>query len=304
MTMRHFTDAELAGLISIPEAAEALKRAFEAYARGDATAQPRQTIGTGVEISTMSAVLPGAGYCAAKVYTRIGSSYSFVILLFSATDGRILASFDAGELTKLRTAAVTGLAAQQMARKDARRLVVFGSGRQAGAHLSVLPKMFDFESIEIVSRGDAAAFCERMSRETGVKVTQATAEEALAHGNFVVTTTRSKTPLFTAALVKEGTFIGAVGSAVPHAAEIGPDVIERCDLIAVEALDHAEHEAGDLIQAAAAGALDWSRLTTLGEIFLGRATGRQSDDDITFFKSVGSALEDVAVAALAYNKLS
>ena len=291
-------------LISVPEAVAALKTAFEAHARGEATAQPRHTVGSGVEISTMSAVLPGAGYCAAKVYTRIGSQYSFVILLFSASDGKILASFDAGELTKLRTAAVTGLAAQHMARKDARRLVMFGSGRQAGAHLTVLPQMFDFESIQVVSRGDAGDFCERMSRETRRRVTQASTEDALASSNFIVTTTRSVKPLFPAEQVREGTFIGAVGSAVPHAAEIGPDVIRRCGRIAVEALDHAEHEAGDLIQAASAGALDWSRVTTLGDIFLGRAAGRAASNEITFFKSVGSALEDVAVAALAYNKLT
>ena len=252
----------------------------------------------------MSAVLPAAGYCAAKVYTRIGSQYSFVILLFTASDGRILASFDAGELTKLRTAVVSGLGGQLLARKDARRLVVFGSGRQAGAHLHVIPKMFDFDSIEVVSRGDARAFCEHMTSEIGQPVKQATAADALARGDFVVTTTRSPTPLFAADAVREGTFIAAVGSAVPRAAEIGADVIRRCDVIAVEALDHAEHEAGDLMQAAAAGALDWSRVTTLGDMLLGRAAARTSDREITLFKSVGSALEDVAVAALAYQKLT
>ena len=302
--MHHYSDQQLKGLIPVPDAVAALESAFAAYARGGATAQPRHTIGRGeVEISTMSAIVPGSGYCAAKVYTRMTSSYSFIVLLFSAGDGRILATFDAGELTKLRTAAVSGLAARYMARKDSRRLAVFGSGRQAGAHIAVLPKMLDVESIDVVSRGDASAFCERMSEETGVRVAQARMEDALSRADMIVTTTRSVTPLFRAELLREGVFVAAVGSAVPAAAEIGPDTIGRCDRIAVEALDHAEHEAGDLIQAVDAGALQWDRVLTLGELVTGRAVGRASDREITFFKSVGSALEDVAVAALAYERL-
>jgi ornithine cyclodeaminase len=303
--MRHYSDQELKGLISVPEAASALEAAFAAYARSEAKAQPRNTIGSGgVEISTMSAILPASRYCAAKVYTRMSSRYSFVVLLFSAEDGRILATFDAGELTKLRTAAVSGLAARYMARKNARRLVVFGSGRQAGAHIAVLPRMLEVEHIDVVSRGDAAAFCERMAEEAGMSVTQARMEDALARADMILTATRSVTPLFRADQLRDGVFIAAVGSAVPTAAEIGPDVIRRCDRIAVEARDHAGHEAGDLIQAVESGALQWDRVLTLGDIVIGRDSGRVSDRGITLFKSVGSALEDVAVAALAYEKLT
>jgi ornithine cyclodeaminase len=302
--LRHYADQELQGLITVPEAVHALEAAFAAHARGETSVLARQTIGTGVEISTMSAILPAAGYCAAKVYTRIAGQFSFVVLLFSASDGRILASFDAGELTKLRTAAVSGIAARYMARSQARRLTVFGSGRQARAHLDVLPAMLHLDRIDVVSRGDAREFCERSCAEIGVPVSQATAQEALAHADIVITTTRSVTPLFGAGLLREGTFIAAIGSGAPHAAELGPDVIERCDRIVVEALDHAQHEAGDLIQAERAGALDWACVATLGDLVIGASTGRAAEREITLFKSVGSALEDVAVAALAYEKLS
>jgi ornithine cyclodeaminase len=190
-----------------------------------------------------------------------------------------------------------------MARKDARRLAVFGSGRQADAHISVLPQMFNLERIDVVSRTDASAFCERMSGEVGMRVTQARMEDAVSGADIIVTATRSTTPLFPAERLREGVFIAAVGSAVPSAAEIGPDTIERCGRIAVEALDHAQHEAGDLMQAVECGALQWNRVLTLGDIVVGASAGRASDQEITFFKSVGSALEDVAVAALAYEKL-
>lgn len=301
--MLHYSDDQLRGLVRVDEAVAALEAAFAAYARGEATAQARHTIGSGLEISTMSAILPGSGYCAAKVYTRRQSQYSFVVLLFDANTGRIVATLDAGELTKLRTAAVSGIAARLLARRNPRHLAVFGSGRQAGAHVDVLSQMFAFETIDVVSRGDARPFCERMSQQIGRPVTHASIDAALARADVVVTTTRAAQPLFAAGQVRPGTCIVAVGSAVPRAAEIGPDTIERCDRIAVEAMDHAMHEAGDLIQAAAAGRLDWTRVTTLGDLVTGRAPGRTSDDEITLFKSVGSALEDVAVAALAYEKL-
>src|SRR4051794_3360772 len=171
--MLHYSDEQLRGLIPINDAVAALEAAFAAYARGEATAQPRHTIGAGLEISTMSAILPGSGYCAAKVYTRRQSQYSFVVLLFDASTGQILATLDAGELTKLRTAAVSGIAARRMARANPRHLAIFGSGRQAAAHLDVLPKMFDLHGVDVVSRGDAGAFCDRMSKQIGITVTQA-----------------------------------------------------------------------------------------------------------------------------------
>lgn len=303
--MRHYSDRDLKGLVTLPEAVAVLEAAFAALARSEASVQMRFTTASGaVQLSTMAAILPHAGYCASKVYTRIGNQYSFVILLFSAKDGRLLATFDAGELTKLRTAAVSCLAARYMARPDARTLVVFGSGRQAEAHLTTLPSMFAFESIQVVSRGDARAFVERIGAEIALPVTQAAAEDALPKADIIVTATRSAVPLFGGELLKEGCFISAVGSAVPQNAELGADTIRRCNRIAVEAIDHAQHEAGDLVQAAAAGALSWDAVMTLGDMAIGNARGRVSDREITLFKSVGCALEDVAVAGVAYEKLS
>ena len=303
--MRHYSDPELKGLVSLPEAVAALEAAFAALARAEASVQMRFTTTSGaIQLSTMAAILPHAGYCSSKVYTRIGNQYSFVILLFSAEDGRLLATFDAGELTKLRTAAVSCLAAKYMARPDARTLVVFGTGRQAEAHLTALPIMFAFESIHVVSRGDAREFVERIGAEIGRPITQAAPGDALPQADIIVTATRSAVPLFRGELLQEGCFVAAVGSAVPQNAELGADTVRRCDRIAVEAIDHAQHEAGDLVQAAAAGVLTWEAVMTLGDLAIGKVRGRVSDHEITLFKSVGCVLEDVAVAAVAYEKLS
>src|SRR5688572_24578280 len=100
--MRHYSNHELAGLVSTHEAIDALAPAFAALAEGSAQVQVRMaTVSGSLRLNTMAAIVPDSGYCAVKVYTAIGTRYSFVILLFSAEDGRVLATFDAAELTKV-----------------------------------------------------------------------------------------------------------------------------------------------------------------------------------------------------------
>ena len=302
--MRHYSNQDLAGLVSVEEAVNALAPAFRALAVGTAQVQLRMaTVSGSLRLNTMAAIAPESGYCAAKVYTAMGTQYSFVILLFSAKDGRLLATFDAGELTKLRTAAVTCLAAKFMAKPSSSVLTVFGTGTQAAGHAEALVQVLPIDRIQIVSRGDASAFVGRTAATTGVAVKQATAEEGARTADVIVTATRATKPLFRGQWVRDGCFIAAVGSALPTNAEIDAETILRCGHIVVEAMDHAQHEAGDLIHAHKAGAFDWEKATTLGEILLGKATGRGSDSEITLFKSVGCALEDVVIAALAYEKL-
>lgn len=283
---------------------DALASAFRELARGEATIQSRiPTVSGGLRINTMAAILPGKGYCGAKVYTSSGGSFSFIILLFSMTDGRILATFDARALTRLRTAAVSSLAAKHLARSDSANLAIFGTGFQAAGQVAALVRVLPVETVRVVSRGDARSFIEYVREETGVAAMQVGAEEAARSADVIVTATRSSVPLFQGHLVQEGCFIAAIGSAVPSAAEIDAATVSRCSKIVVEAIDHARHEAGDLIQAERAAAFSWGQATALGDLLLGKARGRDSDSEITLFKSVGCALEDIAVAALAYEKL-
>ena len=281
-----------------------LAAAFGELARGEAAVQLRMpTVSGGMRLNTMAAILPGKGYCGAKVYTALGSRFSFVVLLFSLADGRMLATFDAGELTRLRSAAVSALAARCLARGNSANLTVFGTGAQAAGQVAALVQVLPIRTVRVVSRGKAVPFVERVGKETGVAAMQVGAEEGVEAADVIVTATRSYTPLFQGRLVREGCFIAAVGSAMPEAAEIDATTISRCSKVAVEALDHARHEAGDLIQAERAGAFSWNQAITLGDLLLGKARGRESDSEITLFESVGCALEDVAVAALAYEKL-
>lgn len=302
--MRHYSDPELVGLVSFQEAMQSLAAAFGELARGEAAIQSRTpTDAGGLRLNTMAAILPRQGYCGAKVYTSFRNHFSFVVLLFSLEDGRILASFDAGELTALRTAAVSALAARYLARTDAANLTVFGTGPQAASHVAALVQLLPIRVVRVVSRGDATSFLERIGEKTGTSAMQVDIKEGVQAADVIVTATRSSTPLFDGRLVSEGCFIAAVGSAVPRAAEIDASTVSRCSKVVVEVLDHAQREAGDLIQAERSGAFCWTQAITLGDLLVGAARGRESDSEITLFDSVGCALEDVAMAALAYEKL-
>ena len=302
--MRHFTDAELAGCVGADEAIAAMDEAFRAQADGRAATQPRVRTGAGAaKLSTMGAVIPSLGVAGAKVYTTVAGRFTFVILLFDAQDGRLLASFDAAALTRLRTAAVSALAARHLARADARVLAVFGTGVQADGHVEALARVRPIREIRVVSRGDASGFVARARAATGADVRASGAREALAGADIIVTATRSATPLFASADVPDGAFIAAVGATRPEVAELDADTVGRCAVVAVEALRQGREEAGDLIQATAAGRFDWSHAHELGEIVAGRAPGRRGDAELTLFESVGIGLEDVAIAGLAWRRL-
>lgn len=302
--MRHYSEQDLEGLVSLQAAIDGLALAFAQYAAGAAPVQARVTTElAGLRINTMAATIPAMGCCGAKVYTVCRGKFSFVILLFSAADGQLLATFDAGTLTRLRTAAASALAARYLARADSRVLAVFGTGVQAAGHVQALAQVLPIESIRVVGRARAGAFAREMSALTGVPATVEDAAPAVRGADVIVTATRSMTPLFDGALVQPGCYIAAVGSAYANAAEIDAAAIARCARVVVESKAQAQHEAGDLVQAVSAGALSWDRVIELGALVTGATPGRQADDEITLFDTVGFALEDVAIAALAYARL-
>lgn len=302
--MRHYTEDDLHGLIGLDDAIECLRAAFLEFATGAARVQLRiPTEFEDLRLNTMAAVVPGAGYCGAKVYTALGSRFSFVILLFSIEDGGLVATFDARGLTRLRTAAVSVLAASCLARSASRTLAVFGTGVQAAGHVRALTQKFPIRTVYVVGRDQAEAFAREMSELTGCETAAVKVDFAVSRADIIVTATRSLTPLFDGKLVPAGSSIIAVGSARPDAAEIDAVTVSRCARIVVESTEQAQHEAGDLLLAAGFGGAPWSKVSELGPLLAGDAKGRQSTEEITLFESLGLALEDVAIASLAYSRL-
>lgn len=301
--MRYFTDAEIEKLVGTDEAVACLEHAFIAFARHQAAVQPRvRTEAGGVKLSTLGAVMPTLGYAGAKVYTTIDGRFSFALILFRTDDGAPVAVLDGNALTKIRTAAVSAVAARRLAAPGASVLTIFGSGVQAHAHALAIPLVRPVREIRVVSRSEPREFIDFIRRRTGLPAISTDAVRGLDGADIVVTATRSRKPLFNGALLAPGCFVAAIGSSLPDTRELDDQAMRRADRIVVEWLHQARAEAGDLILADKGGAIDWNKVTELGSVLSDPGAPRDVGDGITIFKSVGFGLEDVALAALAFRK--
>lgn len=293
------TDDQVHRLVTMNDAIETMRVALAEHGTQQAKIQPRiRTLGENVSLSTMGAVLPGAGVCGAKVYSTHNGVFDFVIPLFSTHDGRLLSIIHGGALTEYRTAAVTRVAFDTIGRADAKVLAVFGTGVQARAHVRAFVEKSDIRRVLIVGvEGVQEAVAQMQALYPGVCFEASTAETAVPIADVVVTATRSTVPLFDGANLKPGTFVAAIGSSKPDAREVDDTTLSRAGMIVVESLEQAEKEAGDLLMAAP-GVVDWSNVAELGHVIANEVAETRSRADITVFKSLGIALADVALGEL------
>jgi ornithine cyclodeaminase/alanine dehydrogenase-like protein (mu-crystallin family) len=217
-------------------------------------------------------------------------SHHAVIQLFRAETGEPLVTMDGRLITEERTAAVSAVATQLLARPDASVLALLGSGVQARSHLKALRLVRTFREVRVWSPRHAGEF----AREFGVRAT-ATAEEAVHGADVVVTATSARTPVLHGEWLSPGAHVNAVGAPRPDWRELDDAVFRRARLY-VDSREAAPRESGDVIGSGAA------IFAELGEVVAGTRPGRQSHDEITLFKSLGLAVEDVVAADLVYRK--
>jgi ornithine cyclodeaminase/alanine dehydrogenase-like protein (mu-crystallin family) len=241
----------------------------------------------GVKLATVAAANPARGL------PRIQGVY----VLFDAETLAPRALLDGIGVTSLRTAAVSALAVRHLARPDARRLVVYGSGPQAWSHVHALRAVRPLDQVGVVARDRdrLEAFVEPW-RAAGVsaEVLEGDVSEALPAADVVCCCTTAREPLFDGSLISPGATVVAIGSHEPEAREVDDRLAGRSTVV-VEARSAALREAGDVIQAIAAGALDADSLVTLGELVCDRVA--LPEDRPRLFKSTGMAWEDVVVAS-------
>lgn len=301
--MQHITDDMIDAAVSPQDAQQVLLDAFRSFGHGQAAMQERiRTEAQGVKLSTLGAVIPEQKVAGAKVYTTIKGQFTFVIVLFSTEDGRALASFDAGAITRLRTAACSLIAAQHLARPQSRQMALFGAGVQGRAHAIQMARAFALEEIRVCDPYAVPGLVAELQQQCGTPVRLCEASEAVAGADIVVTASRSTTPLFAGHALKTGCFVAAIGSSLPHTRELDDRALERASRIAVEWMPQTLREAGDLVLARP-GLVSPDKLVELGALVTGAAPGRQSEDEITLYKSVGVGLEDVALAGLAWHRI-
>jgi ornithine cyclodeaminase/alanine dehydrogenase-like protein (mu-crystallin family) len=222
--------------------------------------------------------------------------------LINPATGIPAARMEANYLTDLRTAATSAVATDLLARKDVKTLGIFGSGRQAAIHFAVLPRVRRFERFLVCGSGrsDLNTFCKTMKAEHGIQIEPVRAEICARESDVICTCTTAGEPLFDGRWLRPGTHLNLVGAFQPHTREVDHETVRRAHVV-VDTYEGALAEAGDLLIPIKDGTINRDHIIAdLHEIASGKNIGRASRDDITLFKSVGCALEDLVTARLVY----
>jgi ornithine cyclodeaminase/alanine dehydrogenase-like protein (mu-crystallin family) len=294
---------------------DALAEAFAAHAAGRTRVPPRTTVAVtddGV-LLLMPAAAPAESGLAlgTKLVTFYAGNHArgvptiqAIYVLMEGTSGRPLALLEGGFLTGLRTGAASALAARHLARKTARRLVCFGAGVQAGFQIRCLAAELPIERVEVVGRDDVRArrFAEWWTTQLGLPVVVAAdAAAAVAAADVITCATTATAPLFDGRRLAPGAHVDAVGAFQPTVRELDSETVRRARVV----VDHpgAVDSAGDLVIPLKEGVVGRDHVGgDLADLVSGRVAGRTRPDEITLFKSVGFALEDLAAASLAYTR--
>jgi ornithine cyclodeaminase/alanine dehydrogenase-like protein (mu-crystallin family) len=311
--------ADVQRCLDMPAAIEAMRIAFTALSTGHAQAPQRMAVDlpdTGLAL-IMPALLQTQkqyAFCL-KVVTviphnpqrdlpRIFAS----IQLLDATTGKTIAIMEGGWLTAMRTGAVSGLATSLLARSDANILALFGAGAQAPTQVLAIHTVRPLREVRVVNRNDAHYhnLVQHLQTLLGPScppiVRASSSKDALAGATLVACATASSTPLFTWSEIAPGTHINAIGAFTPTMREVDSSTLAHA-LIVVDQREAALTEAGDLIQPLASGLISGPEAwLELGELVTGKHPARQTPGQVTFFKSVGLAVQDTAVATHVYNQ--
>ena len=237
---------------------------------------------------------------AAATGERVRATY----LLLEPESGELRALLDARALTELRTAATSAVATRCLAREDANTLGIFGTGRQARAHLAVLPEVRRFQRALICGSSNARSeeFIREVGGELKMSIEAADAETLVRESDVICTCTTSTEPLFDGRWLQPGTHLNLVGTFRPETREVDDETVRRAYVV-VDTYEGARAEAGDLLIPLQRGVISDSHLAAdLRELVSGKKPARASADQITLFKSVGCALEDLVAAQLVWQQ--
>jgi alanine dehydrogenase len=308
---------DIEALLTMTDAITAVEEAFRQLALGAVILPPRVGIGMarhGGGGAAMPAYvggeINGLGLKLVTLYPDNPARYGLAavqatLVLLDPCNGQLLAVMDAGALTALRTGAAGGVAARYLARQGATRATVFGAGVQGRAQLEALCAVRPIQRAWIVDRVPAAAhaFAAEMSARLGLSVAPATdLAAAVTDADVILTATTAHEPLFDGAWLQPGVHINGIGSHAPAARELDTATIQRARVV-TDQTAACLAEAGDLIIPLRAGAIAETHIAAqLGEVILGLKPGRTAEDEITLFKSVGLAIQDIAVAAQVYRQ--
>lgn len=301
----YLNESDVEELLAMADAIEALRDTFEKQGDGNTINNPRQRIKTGKSmLHYLAAALPHLGVMGYKAYTSSAAGLKFRVFLHDIESGDLLSVMDGNHMGMIRTGAVTGLATSFMARKGSAVLGVFGTGFQAKGQIRAVCEVRDIKKIIIYGRDRERRlkFCDQVADETDAEVIPAeNPDEAVTGSDIIVTATTSSSPVFDGKKIRPGTHINAIGGNFLFKREIDDATVRSSRVIAVESVEQSKMEAGELVAVVDKGKLHWENVKELGYIVSGRDHGRFNKNDITLFKSVGIAIEDICIAWHLYN---
>jgi len=300
-----YSEEQVRNVIKVDDVIAAIRAAF---ARGFATVHmPVRTVlnmddAILLVMPCYDSALGAAGVKLVSVSAKAGVQAAYELL--DAQTGIAVARMEANYLTDIRTAAISAVATDLLAREDVKTLGIFGSGRLATAHLAALPRVRNFKRFLVCGseRSDIAAFCGKMKNEVGLNVETANAETVARESDVICTCTTAHEPLFDGNWLRRGTHLNLVGAFQPETREVDDVTVKRARVV-VDTYEGALQEAGDLLIPIKNGTIDRSHIVAdLHEIASGKKVARTSAESITLFKSVGCALEDLVAAQLIYHQ--
>jgi ornithine cyclodeaminase/alanine dehydrogenase len=302
----YLTEQDVSQLLTMEETLEAVEGVFKSQASGDATNQPRRRVrARGAVLMTMSGAVDSLGVFGLKSYTVASGGAQFYVSLFDAVSGELLAFIEADKLGQMRTGAATGVATKYLAKPGAATVGIYGTGWQAESQLEAVSAVRRIESVRVYSRSAErrVKFSRVMSERLKIKDVRAVEQpREAAEAEILITITSSREPVLLGEWVRPGVHINAAGGNSVLRAELDDKAVRRASFIAVDSLEQAKMESGEFVNAVEKGMLVWERVQELRHVVSGALPGRSSGEDITLFKSLGIAIEDVAAAAAIYKK--
>lgn len=311
--IRILSRKDVAQVLHMNDAIDAMRQAFRALWEGRAQVPQRlnMSLTAGKEPSIGEALFmpvftQGMSTFGVKTVTIVPNNPSRslplihgLVTLLDAETGQPRAIMDGEWLTAMRTGAASGLATDLLARKDARVATIFGAGAQAETQLMAIAHVRQLEMVHVVGRSEERTirFCKTMADKLNIPVHPGKADEATAAADIICAATTATQPIFDPEHVSPGCHINGVGSYRKDMVEIPPETVGRAHVVA-DSRDACAHEAGELVAAQSMGILSESDIGELGAVVAGSWPERTNPKQITFFKSVGNAVQDLAVAAL------
>jgi ornithine cyclodeaminase len=314
---RLLTEQHVHSLLPMSDLVAAMESALAKFSAGEVLQPVRTVLTVGAAKSyygLMPAYIPTPASMGAKIVTVFGEnhkkglpSHLATILLFDPDTGSLIAMMDGRFITEARTAAVSAVTARFLARPNASTLALIGSGVQARSHLEALTHVRQITDVRVWSPRPQSRqqFIDDMSPRVPIPIRDCeTAQAAVAGADLIVLATASKTPVVESDWVSDGAHVMCVGACRPDQREMAPALVKRGRLY-VDSRAAALVESGDVVMNIAEKLFDASHLRgEIGELVLGRVPGRASDSDVTIFKSLGMAVEDVVAADLVFRRAS